>query len=441
MHGHRLTGSVTAQEVVQCDWTWTGAAFEDDIQIVVDPDGRIADVGRLGLKATRRLTKQALLPGMVDVHSHAFQRGLRGRGEHFPSGAGSFWTWREAMYNLVEDLDGEAFYRLCLQTFREMRAAGITMVGEFHYFHHSRGSDDYAFDRLVLKAAGAVGIRIALLNAYYKTGGIGQPLNQAQQRFRTASLETYWAQMDELASLVDPQTQTLGVVVHSIRAAKIDDIAALHAESVRRDMPFHMHVEEQRKEIADSITSYGKPPMAGLNSALSTMTNVTAVHCTHTDPGDMERFLAAGGRVCICPLTEGNLGDGIPALPADHATEGRIGLGTDSNARISMTEEMRWLEYGQRLINEARGVHTDAEGSAARALFRIATENGAAALAMDAGRIAAGAWADFMVLDLATPALRGCDEANLLDAFVFGTGNEAVAATCVGGRWEVKRET
>ena len=427
---------MTPHQVVESDWTWTGAKFEEGIQVIIDADGRIADVGRMGMSPTMRLSNQALLPGMVNCHSHAFQRGLRGLGEDYPNGAGSFWTWREAMYGLVQQLDGETFLQLCVQAFQEMRAAGITTVGEFHYFHHSADDHDFAFDQLVLKAAAKANIRLVLLNAYYKTGGIGQPLNAAQQRFKTTSPEAYWAQMDALVPLLDAQTQSLGVVVHSIRAAKLEDIERLHQDSLERGLPFHMHVEEQRKEIDDAITSYGRPPMAALNAALSTMTNVTAVHCTHTDPRDMAQFVDAGGTVCVCPLTEGSLGDGIPALPADHDIDARVTLGTDANARICMTEEMRWLEYGQRLANRTRGVYTDSAGSTARALLHVATRSGAESLGVDAGRIAAGAWADLVGVDLSAPALRGCDDSTLLEAFVFGTGNEAIAATCVAGRWD-----
>ncbi len=427
---------MTGTEVVQGDLTWTGTQFEEEIQVVIDPDGRIADTGRLGLTPTKRLHQQALLPGLVNGHSHAFQRGLRGAGEQFPDGAGTFWTWREAMYGLVRELDEESFYDLSLQAFREMRAAGITTVGEFHYFHHSGDDQDFALDGAVLRAAAAANVRIVLLNAFYKTGGIGQPLDPTQRRFRVSSPEAYWERMSELAGMLDTRTQSLGVVVHSIRAAKLDDIMGLHDESIRRGLPFHMHVEEQRKEIDDAITSYGRPPMAVLNSTLSTMTNVTAVHCTHTAPKDMEQFIDNGGTVCVCPLTEGSLGDGIPALPAERRGKTRVTLGTDSNARICMTEEMRWLEFGQRVVNYTRGVYTDAAGSTARALLRIATENGARSLGVDAGAISPCKWADLVAIDLSAPSLRGCDETTLLETFVFGTGNEAIAGTCVGGKWE-----
>ena len=150
----------------------------------------------------------------------------------------------------------------------------------------------------------------------------------------------------------------------------------------------------------------------------------------------MERFIDNGGTVCVCPLTEGSLGDGIPALPAEQDLATRVTLGTDSNARICMTEEMRWLEFGQRVVNYTRGVYTDAEGSTARALIRIATENGARALGVDAGAIRPGKWADLVAIDLSAPSLQGCDKTTLLEAFVFGTGNEAIAGTCVGGKWQ-----
>lgn len=423
--------------VIEADWTWTGESFEPEVQIQVGEDGRIAAVGRLGLAATLRLRGRALLPGFVSAHSHAFQRGLRGRGESFPAGAGSFWTWRQAMYGLVERLGPDELRRLCLQTFREMRAAGITSVGEFHYFHHGPEGAGFAFDELVLQAASEAGIRIALIEAYYRTGAVGQPLEGAQRRFSTPSTETYWEQMDRLAAALDPQRQTLAASVHSLRAASLEDLRAVYDEARRRDLPFHIHVEEQRREIEDALAYYGKRPMALLLETLGTATDITAVHCTHTDAEDMERFLAGGGTVCLCPLTEGNLGDGVAALPHIHRLGGAVCLGSDSNARISMLEEMRWLEYVQRLATESRGVLRDAAGQVARSLLRAATAGGADALGLEAGRIEPGRWADLTAIDLEARTLAGWEPGTLLDALVFGAGEEAVAATCVGGEWNI----
>ncbi|MEO8201702.1 MAG: formimidoylglutamate deiminase, partial [Gemmatimonadota bacterium] len=426
-------------QIIEADWTWTGHALESGVQVDVGSGGLIERVGALGATPTERLRNQALFPGMINVHSHAFQRGLRGKGERFPAGMGSFWSWREAMYALVEELDPEPFKRICIQAFREMLACGTTTVGEFHYFHHTRGTSDYAFDRLIIEAAREAGIRMVLLQTYYRTGGVGQPLIGGQRRFATADPAEYWASVDRLAPLLDPATQSLGAVAHSIRAAAPDEIAALHAESVKRGMVFHIHVEEQRKEIEDTVAAYRLPPMALITRAIADVSNVTAVHCTHTDPLDMDRYLEAGGRVCLCPLTEGNLGDGIPDLSPVHAAGGRMALGSDSNNRIAMFEDMRWLEYGQRLADETRGELRPEDGRLSRTLFEIATIGGADSLRIPAGAVEPGKVADFFTVDLSAPALAGCEADSLLDGMIFGADSSVVQATCVGGRWVHQR--
>ncbi|HUF89898.1 MAG TPA: formimidoylglutamate deiminase [Gemmatimonadota bacterium] len=426
---------VSRGEVVEAGLTWTGARFEPGVRIAVDAGGRIEAVGALEREPTRRLPRRALVPGLVDAHSHAFQRGLRGRGETFPAGRGSFWTWREAMYGLVESLDRASFGALCRRTFGEMRDAGITTVGEFHYLHHATGSTDGSFDEVVLDAAAEVGIRLVLLQSYYRTGGIGRPLEAVQRRFDSGSLAGFLEGLDRLAGRLDPRTQALGIAPHSIRAATLDDIVALHAEAVRRRLPFHIHVEEQPAEIEECVDAHGERPLALLLRALGSAERLVAVHCTHTTPGDLAALVEAGGSACICPLTEANLGDGLPELAPLGGFIDRLSLGSDSNARIAMTEEMRWLEYGQRLARGERGALTDPGGSVGRALLAIATTGGAAALAVEAGAIAPGRWADFAAIDLDAPALAGCDEDSLLDGWIFGSGNGAIAATCVAGTW------
>ncbi len=433
--------------IVEADWTWTGEGFAPGIQVRVGGDGRIEAVGRLGLEATRRLRGRALLPGMVSAHSHAFQRGLRGRGERFPAGAGSFWSWREAMYELAGGLDADGFERLCLLTFREMRAAGITAVGEFNYFHHEsfhhHGAEspgaalDYAMDARVLRAAAAAGIRIVLLNTYYRTGGIVQPLTGAQRRFESPAPAPFWEQMDRLAAGLGDPAQTLGAAVHSLRAAPPEDLAAIYEEARRRGMVVHMHVAEQRQEIADCLAYYSRRPMQLVLDALPAATGFTAIHCTHTPTEDMERFLSAGGTVCMCPLTEANLGDGVPDLSPSRR-RGGLSLGTDSNARISLLEEMRWLEYGQRLRAEGRGILRDGDGLVARTLWRAATIGGARALGLPCGELEPGCWADLVAVDLGHPALSGWEPETLLETLVFGGGDEVIAATAVGGVWQEK---
>ena len=423
--------------MIQADLTWIDGAFVPNRTITVGADGRVESVGfagRPGSGRFHRLEGVALLPGFVNAHSHAFQRGLRGSGERFSSGAGSFWSWREAMYALVASLDRDTLKRICRRAFAEMRDAGITAVGEFHYLHHDHDGD-FAFDDVVLEAASEVGMRIVLLQAYYAAAGIGKALEPGQRRFATLDLVEYWRQMDRLALQLDSTTQSLGVVAHSVRAASLTEIKALHAEAARRGLPFHMHVEEQRREIEDTVAAFGRTPMRLLCDELVAGGNVTAVHCTHTSPPDMAAFLARGGRVCVCPLTEANLGDGIPDLSSPHSAGGRLSLGTDSNARISAIEEMRWLEYGQRLRGERRGALADPRGEVGATTLDAATSGGAAALGVAAGRIAPGHWADLAAVDLSVASLSGVPAAGLLDAMVFGAGNGAIAGTFVGGKW------
>jgi formimidoylglutamate deiminase len=431
--------------LLEADLTWTGERFERGVRIAIGADGRIAALHRgESLPETprtepplTRLPDRALLPGFVNAHSHAFQRALRGRGESFPAGAGSFWSWREAMYELAGGLDEARFTRLYTETFREMRRAGITAVGEFHYLHHAEAErQDFRFDDAVIAAAAEAGIRLVLLEAYYETGAIGQPLTGAQRRFATPDPESYWRQMDRLAGQLHPATQSLGAVAHSIRAADPGRVAELYGEARRRGLVFHMHVEEQRREIDDSRQAYGAAPMALLAERLPSFEGITAIHCTHTDAADMERFAAAGGTVCLCPLTEANLGDGIADLPGIRAAGGRVCLGSDSNARISMLEEMRWAEYVQRLAGERRGVLRDGQGSVARPLLACATTAGADALGLPAGRIEPGSLADFVAIDLTSSTLAGWDEETLLPALILGAAEEAIAGTCVGDRWQ-----
>lgn len=426
---------MSVTQIIEADLVWTGTSFERDVRIAVNDDGVISSVGKFNGATTRRLERKALLPGFVNTHSHAFQRGLRGWGETFSKGGGSFWTWREAMYDLVERIDADKIYELSKQAFTEMLACGITTVGEFHYLHHDQSRAGYAFDEVVLKAASDAGIRITLLNAFYKTGGIGKPLGRGQDRFATISTEAYWQQFDRLSESIDHRTQTLGVVAHSIRAVPLEDLCALHEETSRRGAVFHMHVEEQPQEIAECIEAYHKPPMALLNEHLSINPLFTAVHCTHTADNDLDEYLASGGNVCLCPLTEANLGDGLANVPRILRNDGRICLGTDSNSRLCFIEEMRLLEYGQRLRLQGRGVCVDGQGNLGAKLLEMATSNGARSLGLKTGSITPNHLADFVAIDLDAPVLSGSTDDTLLDALILGSGNEAIASTCVGGRW------
>jgi formiminoglutamate deiminase len=314
-----------------------------------------------------------------------------------------------------------------------MRDAGITTVGEFHYFHHDQDKD-FAMDYAVLEAANEVGIRIVLLHAFYKHGGFNEPLSGGQKRFETDLLDAWWERIFTLVDEVDGKMQRIGTVAHSVRAVDIETIKEIAVGSVKRGMPMHIHLEEQRQEIDACISAHGITPMALLNDAIEVSPMVTAVHCTHTAPADMEQWLSSGGNVCLCPLTEANLADGICDMHRIIKQGGCVSLGTDSNARISMLEEMRWMEYAQRLNREERGVCVDGSGSVANFLIDAVTKNGARCLGIPAGEISVGKLADFTVIDIDHPQLASAPLETLGAAICCGTDNAIICKTIIAGR-------
>ncbi len=411
---------------------WIGGRFVEDAVLTIDDDGRIEDVRIDGeVEDATSLTNTALLPGFVNAHSHAFQIGLRGQGESYPAEGGDFWSWRRAMYDLVERLDGDGFETVCRRAFSEMLAAGITTVGEFHYLHHIDDLD-HEFDRRVLKAADDTGIRMVLLLTYYRTGGIDAPLEGPQLRFSTPDMSGFWQQVELLQSECADR-QTIGVAVHSIRGAAPEEAAEISQEAARRGLPCHMHLEEQPREIVDCRRRYGSSPLALMLERDAIGPLFTAVHLTHSAPDQVHEFTRRGGHACICPLTEGNLGDGIPDL-ANHDSASALSLGTDSNARIDMLEEVRWLEYGQRVRAGQRGVLRSGAESAPL-LVDVATRGGADALGTQSGRIENGALADFCAIDLTHLSLEGWTAETLPAMLVFGCGREVVKGAIVGGSW------
>lgn len=423
-------------KIIEADWTYLDGQFEPGLRVQVEADGRISRVGG-GDEPTERLEGCALLPGFVNAHSHAFQRGLRGLAETFPEKSGNFWVWRDEMYRLVGELGAERFHAVCVQCFREMLRCGITTVGEFHYFHHDETCGGFAFDELVLSAAKEAGIRIVLLNACYMTGDIGQPLQGGQRRFGADSVDAFLENVARVDAMVDGELQRQGLVAHSIRAVPIDDIVRLHEHATEQKMVLHMHVEEQQREIDMCLLHHKMRPMELLLDRVPIGREFTAVHCTHTDPADMTRFIDRGANICICPLTEANLGDGISAAAKMWADGGQICLGSDSNNRIDMLEEMRLLEYGQRLRHEGRGVFKGRGGSVADGLVRMATEGGARSLNVEAGSISPGHYADFVAIDLNAPQSAGWNKETLLTSLVFGCDASVIKGVCVGRNWVV----
>jgi formimidoylglutamate deiminase len=418
--------------IIRPELIWIAGAFRDGVEVHLDGD-RIESVVPSGDEPTH--PGMALLPGFVNAHSHSFQLALRGRGEVFPSDQESFWTWREAMYELVESLDADDVAEIAWRCFMEMRGVGITSVGEFHYFHHDDDDRNFAMDAAILEAARMAGMRITLLQAAYTAGGFGEPIAGGQHRFDTVDHDTWLKSLEAVHAECDPDTQSIGAVIHSLRAVPLAQAKAIRAQAKQLGIVVHAHLEEQPAEIEACIAAHGCTPMQLVNEHLSPGPDMTLVHCTHTREQDMAAYAKAGGRVCLCPLTEANLGDGLSDVPGMLAAGVEVSLGTDSNARISMVEEMRMLELGQRLKLQRRGVCLDDEGRVGPTLLDMATVHGANGLGLDAGVIAPGMLADFMLVDLDCAWLSSVDQDDLASALVLSGSDDLIADACVGGVW------
>ena len=421
--------------------------WAESVRIEVDGGGAITSV-RQGAEAQgcERLAGP-LLPGMPNLHSHAFQRAMAGLAERRAEARDSFWSWREAMYGFVARLEPEDVGAIAAQLYLEMARQGYTAVGEFHYLHHSPGGAPYAdaaeLSRRVIEAALRVGIGITHLPVLYARGGFGeQPPEPGQRRFVNglgglagiiASLrKTYGA---------DPRVR-IGLAPHSLRAVPAPMLAEA-LEMMRAEdatAPVHIHVAEQAAEVAECRAATGHAPVAWLLEHARPDERWCLVHATHMTPEETGALAASGAVAGLCPTTEANLGDGLFPLPAYLAAGGALGIGSDSHVSVSVAEELRWLEYGQRLLQGERNVAaTAAEPSTGARLYRAALAGGGRALGRSLGRIAEGCRADWLVLDGGHAALYGREGDALLDAFVFaGVGGNPVRDVMIGGRWVIR---
>ena len=397
----------------------------DDVLVRVQ-DGRFAEVVAAGDLARRDGVVRVpglSMPGMANCHSHAFHRALRGRTQRE---RGTFWTWREQMYAVAERLDPDTYHRLARAVFREMAAAGITSVGEFHYLHHDRDggrySDPNAMGRAVLAAAGDAGIRITLLDTCYLTSAIGKPPEGVQRRFSDGDNASW---QERLSLLEDAEGVRIGQAFHSVRAVPRDQ---LDADPGR---PLHVHLSEQRVENEQCLAAYGQTPTEVLAAAGRLGEHTTVVHATHLTAADITLLGSARVYADFCPTTERDLGDGIGPSRALHEAGARLTLGSDSHAVIDLFEEMRAVELDERLTSEQRG-HWSADE-----LVEAATSTGHQSLGWtDVGRIAVGQRADLVTLDQRSPrtAGSGADEHTV----VFAAVAEDVQQVMVDGRIVVR---
>jgi formiminoglutamate deiminase len=365
------------------------------------------------------------LPGLANTHSHAFHRALRGRTHET---VGSFWSWRDLMYDVAARLDPDSYRRLATAAYAEMALAGFTAVGEFHYLHHAPGgapySDPNQMGVVVMMAARDAGVRLTLLDTCYLEGGFGAPLEGPQLRFGDGSSEGWIERVGQLA----PDAGTmLGAAVHSVRAVPPEAVAAVAGYASSRGWPLHAHVSEQRRENADCQAHRGTTPLMVLAGAGALGTSFTAVHGTHLTGADVGVLASSGGSCCACPTTERDLGDGIGPFASLERTGVALSIGTDSHAVVDGFEEARAIELAARLADEQRGLIP------ASTLLDAATVNGMTALGWDAGALAPGRLADFVTIRLDSARTAGCDP-GLAATAVFAASAPDVSDVVVGGQ-------
>ena len=477
------------------DLIFTGGQFESGLALVCNSSGIIARLARVDeLKDEKRirLSNRALLPGMVNAHSHAFQRVLRGRTEHRTSNQqDTFWTWREMMYSAATRLTPEDIYDASRMAFLEMALNGITAVGEFHYLHYAPDGKPYDDPNLlakeVVRAAGDVGLRIALLRVAYARSGFQTDQNPRQARFIESDPAIYLRNLEKLIADVarvssqppgspagqpgwggavregstaidnvlpdDRATETawVGVAPHSVRAVALDYLCEVITYANQHDLKVHMHVAEQPAEVSACVEEYRRTPIALLETEGLLSERFTAVHAIHVTPKAIPSFAKTGAMVCACPTTERNLGDGV--VPADEYFKHGVPicLGTDSHAQIDLLEDARELEYHLRLQKLERAVlsvgsPTVREGclgdqalpngrsDTAISLFTCATRNGARSIGAPGGAIEPGRAADFFTVALDDPSIAGASSDDLLSSIVFSLSRAAVREVVVSGR-------
>ncbi|MFC3322600.1 formimidoylglutamate deiminase [Mesorhizobium cantuariense] len=368
-----------------------------------------------------------LLPGMPNLHCHAFQRGMAGLAELRGPSADSFWSWREVMYRFALSMTPDQVEAVAAQLYIEMLEAGFSRVGEFHYLHHDRDGKPYAnpaeMAERISAAASETGIGLTLLPVFYAHSSFGGAApNEGQRRFIN-DVNRFSRLVEKSRECVRSLNQAVvGVAPHSLRAATPEEL--IEVAEIMPDGPIHIHIAEQVKEVEDCLAWSGARPVEFLLGHAKVDRRWCLIHATHMTDAETVAMAKSGAIAGLCPITEANLGDGTFAAPLFRDHGGRFGVGSDSNVLIGLPDELRQLEYSQRLAHRARNVLAVAGGSTGRALFDAALDGGSVALGAGASAIAAGASADLVSLDAGHPSLAGKSGDAILDAWIFANGSK-----------------
>lgn len=411
--------------------------WAENVAVSIGPDGRIASVERDAQPIGERVG--ILLPAPVNLHSHAFQRAMAGMSERRGSESrDSFWTWRQIMFRFLDALTPEDVEAIATFVQMEMLEAGYAAVGEFHYLHHqpdgSRYEDPAELSARIVEAAAETGIGLTLLPVLYERGGCdGRPLGGGQRRF--GNDPDGFAQLFDAAGKAVgalPADAVLGVAPHSLRAVSPEGLG--FAAALAPSTPIHLHIAEQTAEVEEVAAAMGARPVAWLMANAEVDGRWCLIHATHMTPAETEGMAESGAVAGLCPITESSLGDGIFDGVRFLGAGGAFGVGSDSNIRIALAEELRVLEYSQRLRDRSRAALAETGRSTGRVLFEGAALGGTQAVGRDAGAIAPGRLADLLALDPRSEDLDGMAGDGLLDAWIFARADAAVRDVWAAGR-------
>ncbi len=420
---------------------WVNGAWAQDVLLRTDSAGRWTEVRPdTPTPADAERLPGPALPGLVNAHSHAFQRAFAGLAERRDSAHDDFWSWRDRMYGVALRITPEQLHAVATHLYGELLAGGYTQVCEFHYLHHAPDgvpyADPMAMSRALAQAAQDVGIGLTLLPVLYERAGFIMPaLRDDQRRFAT-NVDSVLKMRDAIRGWQLPQVAA-GVAMHSLRAARPESLQAL-ADALKGDAgPIHIHIAEQTAEVEDCLAANNARPIEWLCRELPLDARWQLVHATHATPAEIEAVAKSGAGVVICPGTEGNLGDGLCDLPRWLAAGVPMSLGSDSHVTRQWPEELRWLEYGQRLTLRQRNVAAapGAQPATAARLFDAALAGGGLAAGWPAAGLQVGARADLLLLHTDDDALCGVPASHLLDALVFAAPARPFVRAMVAGAW------
>ena len=411
-----------------------------NVRISVGNDGKITNV-ESGVKPgphDRELRNRILIPAMANLHSHSFQRSMAGMTEKRAIKLDNFWSWRELMYSFLEQLNPEHVEAIAALVFMEMLESGYASVGEFHYLHHQQRGQHYEnvaeTSSRIFAAANQTGIGLTHLPVFYMQGGLnGEQLSQFQLRFGN-NVDQYFILLEQIEKEIKtaPKDYRLGIAPHSLRAVTPESLKEIL--DTRYFVPVHIHISEQKKEVEDFQYKYGNRPVNWILDNVPVDSHWCLVHATHMLPEETTKLANSGAVAGLCPITEANLGDGIFDGSQYVSSGGKYGIGSDSNIHISLTEELRMLEYSQRLILKERNVMTNNSGSLGKSIYTSALSGGAQALSRNSGSIASGQWADLLALDSEALALYGSSKNEILDRWIFSADDSLVREVWSAGR-------